>query len=68
MEQSRIDRINELSRLSRERELTDEEAAERAALRAEYIAAVRASLQSQLDNTYIVGEDGVKRPLNKRRK
>ena len=66
MEQVKIDRINELSRIARTRELTAEEAAERAELRAEYIAAVRLSLTSQLDNTYIVDEQGNKRKLSQK--
>ena len=66
MDQSKINRISELTRISRQRELTPDELAERQALRAEYVAAVRASLQGQLDNTYIVGEDGSKRPLPKK--
>ena len=37
MDQKKIDRINELSRISRERELTEEEQTERKALRLEYI-------------------------------
>ena len=67
MEQSRIDRISELTRISRTRALTEEELAERAALRAEYIAAVKASLTGQLENTYIVDEHGNKRPLPKKK-
>ena len=35
MEQKMIDRINELAKLAKERELTDEEKVERAALRQE---------------------------------
>ena len=66
MEQSKIDRINELTRISRERTLTEEELAERAALRAEYIAAVKESLASQLDNTYIVDEQGNKRKVSRK--
>ena len=66
MEQSRIDRISELTRISRTRELTPEEQAERAELRAEYIAAVKASLTGQLDNTYLVDEQGNKRPIPKK--
>ena len=66
MEQKRIDRISELTRISRERPLTQEELAERAELRAEYIASVKASLTGQLENTYLVDEHGVKRPLPKR--
>ena len=37
MEKEKMDRISELTRLSRERELTEDEKTERAALRAEYI-------------------------------
>ncbi len=45
MEKVKIDRINELARLAKSRELTDEEKAEREALRAEYIAEVRRQLR-----------------------
>ena len=44
MEKQKIDRINELGRLMKERELTEAEKAEQAALRAEYLAEVRAAL------------------------
>ena len=57
MEQKKIDRINELARLAKERELTTEETAERQSLRAEYIAAFRASLTAQLESTVIVDKD-----------
>lgn len=66
MEQKRIDRISELTRISRERPLTEEELAERAELRREYIEAVKASLTGQLDNTYVVDEKGNKRRLGKK--
>ena len=65
MTEERIARISELTRLSRERELTDEEKAERAELRQEYLAAIRQSLEGQLDNTYIVSEDGTKRKVER---
>ena len=39
MEKEKIDRINELARLAKERELTEEELAERAVLRREYLDA-----------------------------
>lgn len=52
--QEQINRINELAHLSKERELTAEEKAEQAALRQAYVAAVRASLRSQPDNTYVL--------------
>ena len=44
MTQEKIDRINELARIARERGLTAEEQAERTALREEYIAAFRGNL------------------------
>ena len=67
MTQDKIDRINELARLAKARELTAEETAERNALRREYIDSVKASLVGQLDNTYIVDEKGNKTPLNKKK-
>ena len=48
MEKAKIDRINELGRIAKERELTAEESAERAALREEYIKFFRASLRGEL--------------------
>ena len=45
MDKCKIDRINELARLSKERELTDDEKAEQTALRAEYIAEFRRTLR-----------------------
>ncbi len=66
MEQAKIDRINELARKSKTPEgLTEEERREQAVLRAEYIATVKRSLTAQLDNTYLVDEQGNKRPLKK---
>ncbi len=66
MEQSRIDRINELARKARETGLTPEETMERNRLRLEYIEAFRKNLTDQLENTYIVEEDGTKHKLKKR--
>ena len=65
MTEERIARISELTRISRERELTDEDKVERAELRQEYLAAIRQSLEGQLDNTYIVSEDGTKRKVER---
>jgi uncharacterized protein YnzC (UPF0291/DUF896 family) len=45
MEKIKVDRINELARLSKERELTDTEKNEQKALREEYIAEVRKTLR-----------------------
>lgn len=47
MEKEKIDRINELGRIAKERELTEAEAAERAALREEYIKYFRASIRGE---------------------
>ena len=58
MEQSKIDRINELARKKKAEGLTPAELEEQAALRAEYIAGFRASLTAQLDNTVIVDPEG----------
>ena len=50
MDKAKIDRINELGRISKERELTPAELAERAALREEYLKFFRASLRGNGDN------------------
>lgn len=63
MIQSKLDRINELARLKKERELTAEESAEQARLRKEYIEEWRASTIALLENTYVVDEKGNKAPL-----
>lgn len=47
MEKSKIDRINELGRLAKERELTADELAERQALREEYLAFFRKGLRGE---------------------
>ncbi len=47
MDKKKVDRINELGRLMRERELTEEERAEQAALRAEYVAEFRRTLRGE---------------------
>ena len=52
------DRISELTRIARERELTPDEQAERKALREEYIADWRRSTIDVLENTYIDHGDG----------
>lgn len=66
MEQAKIDRINQLAHKAKTIGLTPEEIVERDKLRREYIDAVKASLVSELDNTYIVDEKGNKRPLRKK--
>lgn len=66
MDKQKIDRINELARKSKTVGLDKAEAAEQAALRAEYIADFRAGLRGQLDNTVIVRPDGSREQLSKR--
>lgn len=67
MDQKQIDRINELARKAKSPEgLTEWEEMERAALRREYIDSVLGNLTAQLDNTYIVDEQGGKRKLKKK--
>lgn len=66
MEQKKIDRINELAHLAKQRDLTEEELAERSALRAEYIADFRRATINVLENTYIQTPDGKKHKLPKK--
>ena len=47
MDKAKIDRINELGRLAKIRELTEEEKKEQKALREEYLAYVRSQLRPQ---------------------
>lgn len=68
MDQTKINRINELARKSRtDAGLTPEEKAEQASLRQEYLAAVRANLTAQLDNTVIQYPDGTRKKLKKKK-
>ena len=68
MENTKLERINELAKLAKERELTAEELAERDALRKEYIAEWRRGAEQVLENTYIVTPNGKKTKLQKRAK
>lgn len=63
MEQKKIDRINELARLAREKGLTKAEKAEQQKLRAEYVAAFRGNLKKQLDNIEVIRPDGTRERL-----
>ncbi len=66
MKQEQFDRINELARKAKAEGLTPAEQEEQARLRAEYIAAYRASLRSQLDSLVIRTPDGKDQPLKRR--
>ena len=58
MDQKKIDRINELSRKSK-----DEEKQEQLFLRREYVDSVVGALRDNLEHTWIVDEHGNKRKL-----
>lgn len=63
----KIERINALARKSRTEEgLTPEEKAEQAALRREYVDAVKQSLTAHLDHTLIQEPDGTRHHLPKK--
>ena len=67
MEQTKLDRINELYHKSRTAAgLTQEELAERDVLRREYLAEWRRGAEQVLENTYLVTPDGRKRKLEKK--
>ncbi len=58
MDQNSIKRINELYHKQKESGLTDEEKAEQAALRKEYIESIRKNMRGSLDNVSLVNPDG----------
>ena len=58
-----INRINELSRLSKQRPLTPAEQEERLRLRAEYLKEFRAQTRQLLDNTVVQYPDGSKKSI-----
>lgn len=66
MEQKKIDRINELARKMKAEGLTEDEKAEQAVLRREYIDSFKRSLTGQLDNMYIVDEKGNKTKVERK--
>ena len=68
MEQKKVDRINELAKKMKTVRLTEEEKAEQAVLRREYIDSFKRSLTSQLDNMYIVDEKGNKTKVERKTK
>ena len=63
MDKGKIDRINELARLKKERGLTDDETREQALLRREYIDEFKANVHATLKNVRIQQEDGTLQPL-----
>lgn len=67
MLQEKIERINFLAKKAKTEGLTEEEKAEQAQLRGEYIAEWREGVIQTLENTYVVDENG-KRKLRKNSK
>lgn len=63
MEQNKLNRINELARLSKERQLTTEEKEEQTLLRKEYVALVHNNLRGQLQNMSVKYPDGTIKKL-----
>ena len=63
MENSKLNRINELAALAKQRPLTEEELQERDVLRKEYIAEWRQGAIAGLENTYVQTPDGKKHKL-----
>ncbi len=66
MNQDKIDRINTLYHKSKATGLSEEEQAEQAALRREYIGSIRNSLRGNLNNISIQEEDGSVTDLGKK--
>ena len=58
MEQAKIDRINELARKKKAEGLTEEELAEQAELRKEYIEGYKRSLHHHIAGITLVDEEG----------
>ncbi|MBR6102466.1 MAG: DUF896 domain-containing protein [Ruminococcus sp.] len=60
MEKKKLERLSELTGISRVRELTADEQKERQQLRDEYRASVTGNLRSQLESMTIIEPDGSK--------
>jgi uncharacterized protein YnzC (UPF0291/DUF896 family) len=68
VEQAKLDRINELTRLARERELSPAEISEREILRKEYVSEWRAGAEATLKKVVILEPDGTKHKLREKKK
>ena len=64
--EEKIKRINELYHKSQAAGLTEKEKSEQAALRAEYVANIKANLRGQLENISIVEPDGTINKVGKK--
>ena len=61
-----INRINEIAKKSKTVGLSEEEKQEQARLRQEYIEGFKRNLRAQLDNCYVLDEQGNKTKLKKK--
>ena len=61
-----IERINELAKIAKTRQLTKEEEKERKELREQYIKNFKNRFQNELNNVYIKNEDGTIAKLEKK--
>ena len=68
MTDEKLERINALAHLSKERELTEEEKAEQARLRKEYIAEWRRGTEQVLESIYLVDKNGTQWKLPRKKK
>ncbi len=68
MEKKKLDRLSELTAISRQRDLTDTEISERETLRTEYRQAVLANFTNTLEHTTIVEPDGSRIKVSDRKR
>ncbi len=66
MTEELLNRINELARKSRTEGLTEEEKAEQAQLRQQYIKGFRQGFENTMNNVYIMDKDGNKKKVEKK--
>ena len=66
MDAKKIERINELARKKKAGILTEEELAEQAALRKEYLDEYRENLKAMLDGIVVQEKDGSRHPLKRK--
>ncbi len=66
MEKEKIDRINQLANIAKERQLTESELQERDTLRKQYISEFREGAKSVLDNVVIQTPDGKRHKLQRK--
>ena len=66
MDKKKIERINELARRKKTVGLTEEEKAEQAALRKEYLDGYRENLKAMLESIVVEEKDGTRHPLKRK--